>query len=71
VLVDVRTLTQDRVVDGGIYAFTLLGRPHIRRIQIRREGWGLCMQDTEKDRILVEDPGVPDLVLRGAVVGWL
>jgi transcriptional regulator with XRE-family HTH domain len=71
VLVDVRTLTQDRVIDGGIYAFTLFGRPHIRRILIRREGWVLCMHDTDKDRILVDDPSVPDLVLRGTVAGWL
>ncbi|MFZ2752162.1 MAG: helix-turn-helix domain-containing protein [Lysobacteraceae bacterium] len=71
VLVDVRTLTLDRVVDGGVYAFTLFGRPHIRRILIRREGWVLCMQDTDKDRILVEEPTMPELALRGAVVGWL
>ncbi len=71
VLVDVRTLTQDRVIDGGIYAFTLFGRPHIRRIQIRREGWVLCMQETDKDRILVEEPMMQELALRGAVVGWL
>ncbi|MBX3712999.1 MAG: LexA family transcriptional regulator [Lysobacter sp.] len=71
VLVDVRTLTQDRVIDGGIYAFTLFGRPHIRRILIRREGWVLCMEDTDKDRILLEDPTMPELSLRGSVVGWL
>lgn len=71
VLVDVRTLTQDRVIDGGIYAFTLFGRPHIRRILIRHEGWVLCMQDSDKDRILVEDPTMPELSLRGSVVGWL
>jgi len=71
VLVDVRTLTQDRVIDGGIYAFTLFGRPHIRRILIRREGWLLCMQDSDRDRILVEEPATQDLVLRGVVAGWL
>lgn len=71
VLVDVRTLTQDRVVDGGIYAFTLYGRPHIRRVLIRREGWVLCMQDTDRDRILVDEAETPSLVLRGVVVGWL
>ena len=71
VLIDVRTLTLDRVVDGGIYAFTLFGRPHIRRILIRREGWVLCMQDTDRDRILVEDPATTQLALRGTVVGWL
>ncbi len=71
VLVDVRTLTQERVIDGAIYAFTLFGRPHIRRIQIRREGWVLCMQESDKDRILVEEPTMPELTLRGVVAGWL
>jgi len=71
VLVDARTLTPDRVVDGGTYAFTLYGRPHIRRILIRREGWMLCMHDTDKDRILVEQQEMPALELRGVVAGWL
>lgn len=71
VLVDTRTLTQDRVVDGGLYAYTLYGRPHIRRILIRRDGWVLCAQDAEKDRILVEESELPALILRGLVVGWL
>lgn len=71
VLVDARTLTHDRVVDGGLYACTLYGRPHIRRIQIRREGWALCAQDTERDRILVDESELSALLLRGLVVGWL
>lgn len=71
VLVDVRVSSQSRVIDGGLHAFTLYDRPHIRRILPRRDNWVLCGYDDERDRILVSEVDLPKLDIRGLVIAWL
>lgn len=71
VLIDVRVSSQSRVIDGGMHAFTLYDRPHIRRILPRRDNWVLCGYDDERDRILVPEADLPKLDIRGLVVAWL
>jgi DNA-binding transcriptional regulator YdaS (Cro superfamily) len=71
VLVDVRVSSQSRAIDGGLHAFTLYDRPHIRRILARRENWVLCGYDDDRDRILVPEADLPKLDIRGLVIAWL
>lgn len=71
VLVDVRVSSQSRVIDGGLHAFTLYDRPHIRRILARRDNWALCGYDDDRDRILVPETDLPKLEIRGLVIAWL
>jgi len=44
VLVDTSVTRHEDVVDGGLYAYTLWGRPDIRRFLPRRDGWLLVGQ---------------------------
>lgn len=71
VLVDVRVASQSRAIDGGLHAFTLYDRPHIRRILARRDNWALCGYDDDRDRILVPEADLPKLEIRGLVIAWL
>lgn len=71
VLVDTSMCRHEDVVDGGLYAYTLWGRPDIRRILIRREGWQLVGQNPAIDRVQVPAAELPDLRILGAVVGTL
>ncbi len=71
VLVDTRITSQSRVIDGGLHAFTLFDRPHIRRVLVRRDAWMLCGHDNEKDRIMVPETELPMLEIRGLVIAWL
>jgi DNA-binding transcriptional regulator YdaS (Cro superfamily) len=71
VLVDTSMCRHEDVVDGGLYAYTLWGRPDIRRILARREGWLLVGQNPAIDRVQVPLAELPDLRILGAVVGTL
>jgi DNA-binding transcriptional regulator YdaS (Cro superfamily) len=71
VLVDSSMCRHEDVVDGGLYAYTLWGRPDIRRILARREGWLLVGQNPAIDRVQVPLAELPDLRILGAVVGTL
>jgi DNA-binding transcriptional regulator YdaS (Cro superfamily) len=71
VLVDVRVSSQSRAIDGGLHAFTLYDRPHIRRILARRDNWTLCGYDDDRDRIVVPEADLSKLDIRGLVIAWL
>jgi DNA-binding transcriptional regulator YdaS (Cro superfamily) len=71
VLVDARATGQSDVVDGAMYAFTLWGRPDIRRILVRRDHWLLVGQSSDTGRTEVYEADLPHLRLFGMVVGWL
>ena len=71
VLVDTSMCRHEDVVDGGLYAYALWGRPDIRRILTRREGWLLVGQNPAIDRVQVPLAELPDLRILGAVVGTL
>jgi hypothetical protein len=71
VLVDITANRHDEVLDGGLYAYSLWGRPDIRRITIRRDAWGLVGTNPEVERIAVGESELSQLHIFGAVVGWL
>jgi hypothetical protein len=71
VLVDIRATRLEEVVDGGFYAYSLLGRSDIRRIAIRRDAWILIGDNEERIKTIVPVADLPDLQLLGMVVGWL
>lgn len=71
VLIDDSVVHRDQVIDGGIYAYTLWGRPDIRRIAIRREAWSLIGNGREIERMEVPESDLTNLQVLGAVVGWL
>lgn len=71
VLVDARATAQSDVVDGAIYAFTLWGRPDIRRVLVRRDHWLLVGHSSDTERTEVYEADLPHLRLFGLVVGWL
>lgn len=71
VLVDISAVDHHHVIEGSVYAFTLKGRPDIRRISMRREVWVLeCRDETIAD-IEVSDSELRDLHIHGVVVGGL
>lgn len=70
-LVDARATDQADVMDGAIYAFTIWGRPDVRRILVRRDHWLLVGQSAEVERIEVYEADLKQLQLFGMVVGWL
>lgn len=70
-LVDVTICQLDHVADGGIYAYTLWGRPDVRRIKIRRNTWSFVGSEPETERVDITEVDFPNLRIMGAVVGWL
>lgn len=71
IFVDTSIRQHEQVIDRGIYAYTLWGRPDIRRVQVRRDAWALCCADKEADATLVAESELDQVVLLGAVVGWI
>lgn len=70
-LVDTTINQPEHVLDGGIYAYLLWGRPDIRRISIRRGMWSLQGGMPEAERVELGEADRADLEIVGAVVGWL
>ena len=71
VLVDTSISRHEDVVDGGIYAYTLWGRPDIRRLLVRRDAWCLVGQGGGSERIDVSTTDLSNIRIHGAVTGWL
>ncbi len=71
VLLDVGIGRQEHVLDGGIYAYTLWGRPDIRRIAIRRNAWLLIGNDKGAERMEVLEADLPNLTILGAMAACL
>jgi DNA-binding transcriptional regulator YdaS (Cro superfamily) len=71
VLIDASVCQHHQVIDGGIYAYTLWGRPDIRRVTIRRNAWSLMGNGREIERMEVPETDLANLHVLGAVVGWL
>lgn len=71
VLIDVTAKRQQDVVDGGLYAYALWGRPDIRRLLIRRDGWTLVGANPDVERLLVAEQDLEQLRVFGAVIGWI
>lgn len=71
VLLDITSSRHEHVVDGDIYAFTLYGRPDIRRVAVRRKEWVFTGQAPDVDRTVVPLDELPELCIFGAVIGWL
>ena len=70
-LLDVTVTQQALVMDGGTYAYTLWGRPDIRRIIIRRDVWSLVRHGNDAQSTLVSEDDLQHLRILGAVVGWI
>ncbi len=71
VLIDTSIAQCDQVIDGGIYAYTLWGRPDIRRVTVRRDAWLLMGNGREIERMEVPEADLANLQVLGVVVGWL
>jgi DNA-binding transcriptional regulator YdaS (Cro superfamily) len=71
VLIDASVVQREQVLDGGIYAYTLWGRPDIRRVTIRREAWSLVGNGREIERMEVPEADLANLQVLGLVLGWL
>lgn len=71
VLIDSTRSSLDNVVDGGLYAYELYGRPHVRRILIGRDAWSLCGHDASTERVVMRVTDLGDLRIQGTVLGWL
>jgi DNA-binding transcriptional regulator YdaS (Cro superfamily) len=71
VLIDITANRHDEVVDGGLYAYTLWGRPDIRRILVRRGTWTLAGANPEVERVTLAEEELPELRVLGSVIGWI
>lgn len=71
VLVDITACSHEHVVDGGIYAYTLWGRPDIRRVLIRKNSWSVACYGKDADSTDVPDSDLGNLHIFGAVIGSL
>ena len=71
VLVNIGVCTREAVVDGGLYAYTLYGRPYVRRVLVGRNAWALCGHDESIERVVIKAEDLDDLRVYGAVLGWL
>lgn len=71
VLVDTSMTEHAHVVDGSAYAYTLWGRPDIRRIQIRRDEWFLVRHGSGTEHTIVPEADLEHLRILGAVSGWI
>lgn len=70
-LIDITTNQPEDVVDGGLYAYALWGRPDIRRILVRRDAWMLVGASPEVERVTVTADELPELRIFGSVIGWI
>lgn len=71
VLLDASITSLDRIVDRGVYAYVLWGRPDIRRVLIRREGLALACFSRDADHTFVPKEDITSLELLGEVVDWI
>ena len=71
VFIDTSVNRHDQVVDRGIYAYTLWGRPDIRRIQVRKDTWALSCTDKDADATIIPGAELEQVSLLGTVVGWI
>jgi DNA-binding transcriptional regulator YdaS (Cro superfamily) len=71
VLIDSTKSSHSEVVDGGLYAYELYGRPYVRRIVFGRDSWSLCGHDASSERVVLKSGDLDDLHIHGAVLGWL
>ncbi len=71
VFIDTSVNRHDQVVDRGIYAYILWGRPDIRRIQVRRDSWALSCAGKEAEATVISEAELDQVSLLGAVVGWI
>lgn len=71
VLIDITANRREDVVDGGLYAYALWGRPDIRRILVRRDAWTLVGASPDVERVAVTEEELPELRVFGSVIGWL
>lgn len=69
--VDTSIRLHEQVVDQGIYAYMLWGRPDIRRILVRRDAWALSCSNKNADATNVPEAELDHITLLGAVVGWI
>ena len=71
VLVDITATQHDQVVDGGTYAYSLWGRPDVRRLLIRRDHWLVLGYGKDAEYTEVQTSELPNLKIFGAVLGAL
>lgn len=71
VLVDITATQHDQVVDGGTYAYSLWGRPDIRRLLIRRDHWLVLGHGKDAEYTEVQASELSNLKIFGAVLGAL
>jgi hypothetical protein len=71
VLVDIAATRHDQVVDGGTYAYSLWGRPDIRRLLIRRDHWLVMGHGKDAEYTEVQGSELSNLKIFGAVLGAL
>jgi DNA-binding transcriptional regulator YdaS (Cro superfamily) len=71
VLIDSTATDRSLITDGSVHAYTLWGRPDIRRILIRRDGWALARHANPADHTFVPTDELGEIGLFGAVLGWL
>ncbi len=71
VLVDITITQHDQVVDGGTYAYSLWGRPDIRRLLIRRDHWLVLGHGKDAEYTEVQASELSNLKILGAVLGAL
>jgi len=71
VFIDTSLNRHAQVVDRGIYAYNLWGRPDIRRIQVRRDAWALSCANNDVGATVIPELELDQIVLLGAVVGWI
>lgn len=71
VFVDASSTRRDQVVEGGTYAYKLWGRPDIRRILIRKDGWALARYGNDIGHTFVPEDDLSSLEIMGSVLGWI
>ena len=71
VFIDTSIRRHEQVVDRGIYAYMLWGRPDIRRIMVRRDSWALSCVNKEADATVLPEAELEQMSILGAVVGWI
>jgi transcriptional regulator with XRE-family HTH domain len=71
VAIDVSKTSRKDVVDGEVYAYTLAGRPDIRRIRIRKDHWTLAGPGRGGDSRDVYLSDLPALQILGAMIAVL
>lgn len=69
VLVDTGAGHKDSIIDDHAYAYTLAGRPDVRRILIRRDHWSLAGAGKHSDYRDVYQDDMESLEIHGLVLG--